>query len=285
VHTQCLANNTIQDRHILDILVLHQTKRAILLLANSNLFPIDLLLHVRSSRKVQESPRARRAGGVLARHQESDHDVRHLDIGEHPAVLVLLFRERGEHVVLVVVLALTARADDLLVELGHCLLCLVALPVAGEGEAGEEEVDRLEPAVEIGIPLCERLVQSRTDFGALERTRGGEDDEFGHGVQAVEGTPFVSWSVESLEGRIGSNHLKRLFLDHVGVDAEVFGRETKLNEFLLLHEHFVRAVVHDVLAKHGRGDSLGRTPRTLVFCANHENKDTVLGTPPRRKPG
>ena len=125
--------------------------------------------------------------------------MRHLNIGEHPAVLVLLLRERREHVVVVVVIALAPRADDLLVELGHCLLCLVAPPVAREGEVREEQVDRLEPAIEIGVPLRKRLVQPRTDFGALERPRGSEDDEFGHGVQAVEGTPFVCCSVEGLE--------------------------------------------------------------------------------------
>ena len=52
VHTQRFANHTIQDRHILDILILHQTQRPILLLANIDLFLINMLLHIRSSRKV-----------------------------------------------------------------------------------------------------------------------------------------------------------------------------------------------------------------------------------------
>ena len=68
MHTQRFANHTIQDRHILDILILHQTQRPILLLANFDLFLINLLLHIRSGRNVQEGPRARRAGGVLASH-------------------------------------------------------------------------------------------------------------------------------------------------------------------------------------------------------------------------
>ena len=192
--------------------------------------------------------------------------MRHLDIGEHAAILVFLLRERREHVVLVLVIALAPRADDLLVELGHCPLRLVALPVAREGQVGEEQIDRFEPAVEIGIPLRKRLVQPRTDFSALERPRGGEDDELGHGVQAMEGTPFVSCSVEGLEVWIVLEHLGRLFLDHVHVDAEVFSRKTKFDELLLLHEHFVWTVVYDMLAEHGRGDVLGRPPAYQYFC-------------------
>ena len=293
MHTQRLANNRIQDRHIFEVLVLHQTQRAILLLANPHLFLIQLLLHVGSGREVQEGPRARRAGGVLASHQERDHDMRHLDIGQHAAVPVLLLRQRREHVVLVLVVALAARADDLLVELGHCLLCPVAPPVAREGEVGEEQVDRLEPTIKIGIPLRERLVQPGTDFGALERTRGGEDDKLSHGVQAVKGTPFVCWRVESLEVGIGLEHLGRLFLDHVRVNTEVFSRETKFDEFLLLHEHFVRAVVYDVLAKNGCGDILGRhsahqpslhKSREVEYRTEYTSSaQTWVGLPPRIK--
>jgi hypothetical protein len=122
-------------------------------------------------------------------------------------------------------LSLSTTPDDAHVELAHLLLRLVPPPVRGEGQVGEHKVEGDEPAIEIVEELGEARVEGLTDFFALKRPRGGEDDEFGH----------LAEDLERLGGGAGSETelvLEELFglrVHERGVGLEGFGGEPVLD--------------------------------------------------------
>lgn len=71
-------------------------------------------------------------------------------------------------------------------------------------------------------------------------------------MKNVEGTPFVD-VVELVAGErsVVVHEFVDFIFNHVDVNAEIVITETELDEFLLFHEHLVRAIVDDILSKAG----------------------------------
>lgn len=122
MHTQSLPNTAIEDRRFLEIFVLEWTQSPICLTKDANLLLVDLLLDIRSLREMKKAPRHGSGRSVLSSHQQSDHDVRNLDVVESSAVAVLLVGQGSKHVVFMFMIATAAFLDDPLIELGHSSL-------------------------------------------------------------------------------------------------------------------------------------------------------------------
>lgn len=146
---------------------------------------------------------------------------------------------------------LPSTPDNLLVKLAHLPLRLVPFLVTRQGQVGEHEVDRGEATIEGLVPPSKSLVQLAPDLLALEGRRSREDGQFGHAVQSVGLFPFASDGLELVVHKVGG-----LLLDEGNVRLEVFRGETKLDHSLLLHQHLVRTVEHNSLAKDRGGQVL-----------------------------
>ena len=118
-------------------------------------------------------------------------------------------------------------------------------------------MDRSEAAVKVSEDLGVIGGDVFPNFLALESPGGGQDGDLRHDIQDVKGTPFIDVvHLENPEMVLFFHELRNFVLDHGDVGTEVLGPETKLHKLLLFHEAFIRAVVHDVLAKDGSGQGL-----------------------------
>ena len=162
--------------------------------------------------------------------------------------------------------------DDLLVKLAHLPLRLVPSLVAGEGQVGEHEVDRGEPAIEGFVSSRKRLVQLVPDLFTLQSGRCREDGQFGHAVERVGVFPFADDGLEFVVHEIGS-----LLFDEGDVGPKVFGRESEFDHSLLLHQHLVGTVVDDALAKDRGGQVLYRASVSAP-CATESPTDLAVLT-------
>ena len=87
--------------------------------------------------------------------------------------------------------ALTALAEDALVELAHLGLGRITLAVAGKRKTRNHPVEGRETMVEVVVHLCEVLRKAFADLLALQRPSGGENRDFRHCLVHAEGTPLI----------------------------------------------------------------------------------------------
>lgn len=170
---------------------------------------------------------------------------------------------------------LSALLDDVEVEVSHANVGLVALPIAGQRQIGENKVDGLEAAVKVMVDVREALVESGAHFLSLQGSGSGADGNLGRagesivGLRVGDGSSFVSdvglskeLVVDIVEGLFDDN--RHVFLEGLGRKAELGGKvrsatasamrvaianATHLHELLLLHEEGVVAVIDDLGAK------------------------------------
>lgn len=148
--TKGFADNVLEEGH-----VLHGVKgegsieRAedVLLLSE------ELLDEVRVLGEVEEGPGGGGRGGVLTGHEEGNHQVAGVNIREGGAVLVGLVEKRLEHIGLVGDVVGATLVDDLLEDVAHLDVGVVAAEVRGEGEPFEEHVDGLETVIQVVVQL------------------------------------------------------------------------------------------------------------------------------------
>lgn len=237
--------------------------------------------------QVQKSPRASSRRSVLTSHEEGDHHVRNVRVRKRGSVTVGRAHQSGNHIVIVlrqqpsipssaskgrinriywhthISSTFPTTPDDLLVKLAHLPLRLVPLLVAWQRQVGEHEVDRSETSIERLVTPGKRLVQLATDFLSLQSRRSREDGQFCHAVERVSLFPFASDGFELVVHEVGG-----LLLDERNVGLEVFGGKTKLDHALLLHQHFVRAVVDDTFSK-DRGGQVLKPRNNLISTTNN----------------
>ena len=241
-----------------------------------DLFLVEFLNDFGFLSEVKEDPGTGSRAGVLAGHEKGNHDVSDFVVLEGLAVTVLLVEKGSDHVVFIglpvmeksdsirtpgekerdrnthVAAFFSALADNVDVEVAHLLLGLVTLAVTWEREVGEEPVKRGESTIEIGESLSVVLGDGLTNFPSLKSTRSSQDSNFRDGVEDVKAAPFVDVvHLENTERRILVHKVDSLFLNHAHVGTEVLETETKFDEFLLFHKHFVRAVVNHIFAEDG----------------------------------
>ncbi len=125
---------------------------------------------------MEHDPGGGGGGGVLAGHEEGDHNVGDLHVGNWSAIFVAAGHEVPDHVILVFLHARVAAGfDDFHICLSHFVLRVVAFPVVREGRPGEHEVYRGKAHVEVVVEVGKAGVELTTDFFALEGARGGVD--------------------------------------------------------------------------------------------------------------
>lgn len=134
------------------------------------------------------------------------------------------------------------------VELCHFLLGNITSAITRKRKVGEHEVDWRKPFIEMLVKLCvDTALHITSDFVALKSLCGGEDNQLGHRLESEEGSAFPLSVV--LELGVGLEEDVDFLFDERDVFAEVFGRESRFDEFLLFHEDGIGAIVDDVLAE------------------------------------
>lgn len=115
----------------------------------------ELLDEVGVLGEVEEGPGGGGRGGVLAGHEEGNHQVAGINIREGSTVLVGLVEERLEHVGLVGDVVGATLVNNLLEDVAHLDVSVVATEVRGEGEPFEEHVDGLETVIQVVVQLSD----------------------------------------------------------------------------------------------------------------------------------
>lgn len=238
---------------------------------------------------------------MLSRHQDRNHHVRDIRVGQLHASLVLAPRKSRNHIMFVLPISPfllfcpplpghTHRdnlprpplLDDIPIKLADLLVRLISPHINRQGQVRKHKVDRNESRIEVPEELGEFRVEGVPDFLALQRARGGEDDELRHGVEDLDGLGRGGGSGREVE--LVCEEMLRFGRHERGVGLEGFGSEAVLDlgvswssekevdetlttdEFLLLHEHLVGAIKDDTLAKHRRGQVLPyqlRSPKSM----------------------
>lgn len=146
-----------------------------------DLLLVELLHNVGVLGETEHDPRAGGRGRVLAGHEEGNHHMGDLVVGDGGAVLVGRVHEMLHHVVLgVIVVLVAALLDGVHVDLGDGSLSVVTLAVPGERSPVKHEVDGGEAHIKVVVESGEGLVKLAADDAALEGVGGGEDGDLGH---------------------------------------------------------------------------------------------------------
>ena len=168
---------------------------------------------------------------MLSGHEQGNHHVGNLAIGDSLAVLVYAVHQVPDHVLFPVGGGGFARRTPLLdnfsVHLCHLLLRSITSAVVRERQPAQLEVDRDETTVKIVVELSKASVESFADFPALERARGSVDGQFGKSGREVKSAAAGS---EALRGCILVEESLGLASDEVDVGAEGSGSEAVLDE-------------------------------------------------------
>lgn len=277
VDTEGLADDRVQNRELAHLLVSHVAETAVGGGEVLDLLVINGLGDVGVAGDMEKDPGASGRGSVLAGHEEGDHDVGDFVLLEGTTVFVALLNEGGHGVFFVLCMSLESGSkrkrnvthdftscntlpEDVNVELGHLLVGSVPLPVTGQREVGEQEVERREASVEIIVQASERLVERRSNLLALEGPGGGENGDFLHDIDNVERAPFAL-GLGGGEAWLGGDEVLNLLFDHADVRAELVDGEGDLDKLLLLHENVVGNVVDDVRSEDRGGEVLRKASR------------------------
>lgn len=189
---------------------------------------------------------------MLASHEQGNHHMGNLLIGDLLASLVLAVHQVPDHVRLAVLglclAAVASSLDNLHVCFRHLTLSSVALAVLRERSPGKHEVDRGETHVEVVVKIGEGAVELGADFLALERATSSVDSQLGHGLG------YIQLAGITLEPVGVCEEVLSLGGDDGNVGAESLGGQAELDELLLLHELGVGAVVDNIGTEDGSGE-------------------------------
>lgn len=189
VQTEGLLDDGLVKRELGEIFVL---KRGEISAEVLDLFLVEFFHNVGARGETKHDPGASGRRGVLASHQESDHHVGDLVVGNLDTVLVLRVHQMPHDILrFLLILTAAARLDGIHVDLSDGPLGVVATVVPGKRGPVKHEVDRRETHVEIVVKGSKRLVELATDLLALERMRGGEDGDLGHLGRNVDNAGFA----------------------------------------------------------------------------------------------
>lgn len=205
---------------------------------------------------------------MLAGHEEGNHHVGDLVVGDGGTVLVGRVHEMLHHVVLGVVVVLNAALlDGVHVDLGDGSLGVVTLAVPGERGPVKHEVDGGEAHVEVVVESGEGLVKLAADNAALEGVGGGENGDLGHLLGDINDARLALEAGGPLEvvahftrddGNVGSEGLGgKSDLHELSQAVLAFSHGSgyqRISHLLLLHELGVGAVIDNILAKDGSGE-------------------------------
>ena len=107
-----------------------------------------------------------------------------------------------DHVVLALLpgrFAAPSSANNVGVELDHCLACMVTRTVVRKGSPRKHEVDGRKSHVEIVIQVGEAGIEGVTDLLTLQGARGGVDGELGHDLSDINGALLALESLVTLD--------------------------------------------------------------------------------------
>ena len=161
---------------------------------------------------------------VLTSHEQRNHHVGNLVVGNLGAVLVARVHQVLHDVKLLVVGVRTALLDGIHVDLGDSLLGMVTPAVPGKRGPVKSEVDGGEAHVEVVVESSEGGIKLLADSAALEGMRGREDGNLGHVLGDV-GDAGLALEVGALL-EVGGN----LVGDDGYVGAEGLGGQGNLHE-------------------------------------------------------
>lgn len=152
---------------------------------NLLLFLEQVVLDVRSGSKTEQNPADSGRRAVLASHEQGNHHVSNLTVGDSLAVLVLAVHQVPDHVLLPVSRGRLARCtpflNDIRVYLCHLLLRSITSAVVRQRQPTQLEVDRDETAIEVVVELSEASIETFADLPALEGARSGVNGKFSEG--------------------------------------------------------------------------------------------------------
>lgn len=163
------------------------------------------------------------------------------------SVLVLASHQVGNHIraPLLIKPSLPSIFDNIHVDLSHLCVRGVSTSIVRKRSPREQEVDRCEAKIEIMVKDGKLGCKLTTNFLALEGTGSSEKSDFGHGVGYIDNARSTS------ERRHRGDVVDNFPLDQLDVGLESFLRKTELDEFLLLHEFRVGAVIDNIAAENG----------------------------------
>lgn len=164
---------------------------------------------------------------MLASHEQGNHHVGDLVVGNLGAVLVGCVHEMLHHVELLVSVAHSATLiDGVHVDLGNGALSMVTLAVPGERGPVEHEVDGGEAHIEIVVEGGEGDVKLVADDAALKGMRGSENSDLGHPLGDIDNARLA----------LEVSALLEVIVDLAGDDGDVgsegFGGEGNLHKLL-----------------------------------------------------
>lgn len=191
---------------------------------NTDLFLVELLHDLRVLGETEHDPRAGGGGRVLAGHEEGNHHVGDLVVGDLGAVLVGRVHQMGHDIESVGAALLAALLDFVHVDLGNGALGVITLLVPGERGPVQHEVDGGEAHVEVVVERSKGLVELVADLGALKSVGGGENGDLGQLRGEVDDARLA------LEVGAALEVVGNLVGDDRSVGAEGFSGEGNLHE-------------------------------------------------------
>lgn len=222
VQAEGLLDNGLVQGELGEILVLQRREVSA---EGIDLLLIELLHDLRVLSKTEHDPRAGGRRRVLASHEEGNHHVGDLVVGDTDAVLVGGVHQVLHHVVLGLIAAgSTALLDGVHVDFGNGSLGAITAAVPGERSPMKSEVDGSEAHIEIVVEVSESLVELVSDGAALESMGGGKDGNFGHLLGDIDNTRLA------LEVGALLEVVADLARDDGDVGSEGLGGESNLHE-------------------------------------------------------
>ena len=187
VHAEDFADDVVQEGHLGDVLV---GERAGVGTTDLLLLTVEFRDEFGLLGKVKQDPRGGSHRSVLSGHQEGNHHMGNLPIGDGGSVLVAAVHQVPDHVLLLVGHAgvLAPLLNQVHVEAGHLLLRGIATLVAREREPRKHEVHGVEAKIEIVKETSEGSVESIADLLALQGTGSSENGDLGNDLAKRNGT-------------------------------------------------------------------------------------------------
>lgn len=232
VDAKSFLDNLSVQRETAEILVVEVLDSAIGVDTKDLLLLLEkVVLNIGPGSETEENPADSGRGAVLASHEQSNHHVGNLAVGNVLAVLVGAVHQVPDHVFLPVsrgqVALLTPFLDNIHVHLGHLLLGSIASTVVRQRQPAELEVDRDKTTVEVVVELCETGIESFANLSALKGARGGVDGEFGESGWEVKGAVLGR---ETLGGCVLGEEVVGFGADEFDVGAEGGRGQAELDE-------------------------------------------------------
>lgn len=196
-----------------------------LIAKDTELLLVQFLGDLGAGRKSKDDPGGSRRRRVLSSHQEGNHHVSNLLVGNRGAVLVGAGHQVPNHILRVLLATLFATlADNVNVSLGELALRSVTAAVVRKRGPGKHEVNGGESHIQVVVHFGESGVEAVANLLSLERARRSVDGDFRDNLRDIE------CALVGLECGRALDEVVDLVGDQGNIGAERLGGETEFHE-------------------------------------------------------